>query len=82
MQTRAISGVDFENTLISNQWKKNEIKPKMIWDVDGKNIFDKIEHWRFKYVYKEIKSLFNLWKHPGNLPIFPRIFKGKSSHFP
>ena len=44
MQTRAISGVDFENTLISDQWKKSEIKPKMIWDVVGKNIFDKMKN--------------------------------------
>jgi hypothetical protein len=30
MQTRAIAGVDFENTLITKQWHKSEIKPKII----------------------------------------------------
>lgn len=44
MQTRAITGVDFENTLISEEWGKKEIKPKMIWDVVGKNIFDKMKN--------------------------------------
>jgi hypothetical protein len=44
MQQRAVTGFDFENSLISEQWSKKEIKPKMIWDVPGRNIFDKMKN--------------------------------------
>ena len=44
MQTRAIAGVDFENTLITEQWHKSEVKPKMIWNVSGNNVFEKIKN--------------------------------------
>ena len=44
MQTRATTGVDFEQSLITEQWLKSEIKPKMIWDVNGVNVFDKMKN--------------------------------------
>ena len=44
MQTRATTGTDFEKQLVNKQWKRNERKPKMIWDVSGNNIFDKIKN--------------------------------------
>lgn len=47
MQNRAITGVDFEKTIISEEWKRKEIKPKMIWDVEGRNIIEKIKNVNF-----------------------------------
>ena len=44
MQTRATTGTDFEKQIESRQWKRNERKPKMIWDVLGNNVFDKIKN--------------------------------------
>ena len=44
MQTRSITGVDFENSLVSKQWVKSEIRPKMVWNVTGKNVFDKMKN--------------------------------------
>ena len=44
MQTRATTGTDFEKQLVNKQWKRNERKPKMIWDVPGNNVFDKIKN--------------------------------------
>ena len=44
MQTRAITGVDFERSLVTEQWVKSEIRPKMVWEVTGRNVFDKIKN--------------------------------------
>ena len=44
MQTRATTGTNFEKQIENGQWKRNERKPKMIWDVPGNNVFDKINN--------------------------------------
>lgn len=44
MQTRALSGTDFEKTLETNEWIRKEIKPKMVWDVAGKTVFHKMKN--------------------------------------
>jgi hypothetical protein len=47
MQNRAITGFDFEKTIISEGWERKEIKPKMNWDVRGRNIIEKIRNANF-----------------------------------
>lgn len=44
MQRRAKTGTDFEKQLESKQWKRKERKPRMIWDVPGDNVFDKMQN--------------------------------------
>jgi hypothetical protein len=44
MQPRTKTGIDFELSLQSDLWVKNEQKPKMIWDVSGNNVFDKMKN--------------------------------------
>jgi hypothetical protein len=44
VQTRAKTGIEFEKQLENEQWKRKERKPKMIWDVPGKNVFDKMRN--------------------------------------
>jgi hypothetical protein len=39
MQPRTRAGIDFELSLQSDLWVKNEQKPKMVWDVIGRNVF-------------------------------------------
>ena len=47
MQTRAITGIDFENTIVKEGWIRKEVKPKMIWGVEGNNIIQKMENVEF-----------------------------------
>ena len=47
MQNRAITGFDFEKTITSEGWERKEIKPKMNWDVKGRNIIEKIRNANF-----------------------------------
>ncbi len=44
MQTRAITGIDFEKGLVTDQWINKEIRPRMVWDVKGKNVFEKLSN--------------------------------------
>jgi hypothetical protein len=63
MQTRAITGVDFEREIESEQWIRKEVKPKMIWEGEGNNVFDKIKNVNYD-VHKfnlSDKSVFNKW---------------------
>ena len=43
-QPRARAGIDFELSLQSDLWIKNEQKPKMVWDVVGKTVFNKMKN--------------------------------------
>jgi len=51
MQTRAITGTDFEKDINSKIWIRKERKPKMIWNVSGNNVFDKMKNVNYD-VYK------------------------------
>jgi hypothetical protein len=44
MQTRAISGKEFEDSLDNTIWIKKERKPKLIWEVNGRNLIEKIKN--------------------------------------
>ena len=44
MQPRTKAGIDFELSLQSDLWVKNEHKPKMVWDVVGTNVFNKMKN--------------------------------------
>jgi hypothetical protein len=44
MQTRAVTGTQFEKDIENKLWVRRERKPKMVWDVPGKNVFDKIKN--------------------------------------
>ena len=44
MQRRAVTGTQFEKDIETKLWVRRERKPKMIWDVHGKNVFDKIKN--------------------------------------
>jgi hypothetical protein len=44
MQPRTRAGIDFELSLQSDLWVKNEHKPKMVWDVVGTNVFNKMKN--------------------------------------
>jgi hypothetical protein len=43
-QPRTKAGIDFESSLENELWIKNEQKPKMVWDVVGTNVFDKMKN--------------------------------------
>jgi hypothetical protein len=44
MQPRTRAGIDFELSLQSDLWVQNEQKPKMVWDVVGRNVFEKMKN--------------------------------------
>ena len=44
MQRRATTGMDFEQSLVTKHWVKSEIKPKLIWNVSGGNVFEKMKN--------------------------------------
>ena len=43
MQTRCITGIEFENEVSDKTWVRNEIRPKLIWDVEGRDNISKIK---------------------------------------
>jgi hypothetical protein len=47
MQTRTFSGKEFEDSLDNTIWVRKEMKPKLVWDVDGNNVIDKIKNTNF-----------------------------------
>lgn len=59
MQNRVITGKDFEKSLENPIWVRKEIKPKLMWDVEGKNIITKIKNISFNVMK------FNL--HPNSI---------------
>jgi hypothetical protein len=63
MQTRAITGVEFEKELETEFWVRKESKPKLIWEVDGKNNFDKIKNVNYDVTKFNLsdKSVINKW---------------------